>query len=845
MPRPRVIVTRPAREAARWVERVARRGHRCRGAAADRHRAARRCGGAARGTAAPVRLRRADVRERRGRRAFLRAASGALRLPSRACASGPPGPAPRARCSEAGVPAAAIDAPPADAAQFDSEALWAQRAAAGAPGARVLIVRGGDARGRPRGATGWHARSPRPAARATTVVAYRRLAPSFERRRAAAGRRRCATAARSGCSAARRRSPICAARCPARDWHAARAIATHARIAEAARAAGFGTCARLAPVAGGAGRVDRILRMSDASVLNEPLQEPAARAPVPATLQRRALRRPRPLLSRIVLRPAGASSRVVALVIALALWQKVGGMQEQLARQSADALAQSMEARTLARQAQEVVRDTAARLALDRNPRRRSRAAALAARGADAEPVALARREPGGRHRVGRAPGAAAGAGHRQRAAACWPRSRPATCASRAPRSRGWRRCSARCSATPTACAAAPARDSAEALQKLDDLMRSVDDLPRAQCRRRCAARGSTRWQAEPVPADAPWWQRFLLMVRGEARSLLRVGRIERPEAVLLAPEQTFFLRENLKLKLLNARLALLSRQVDTARNELATVSASLNRYFDPASRRVAGRRHAGAAAAGAGQDQRAAAHRRNAGRAGHGRRRALGPTGHARRSLVPRPVRHRRRGGAVRRQQPGHDHRVLAAVAGRPVAQPRAAAAARRRSCCCTWRCAACRPCSRCRRQARQWRLQQKERALHAALLDALAQLLAGRFSRARKAAQAALAQERTLAALDAAPAAGAAGARAGAPAGRRERAGAAGPAGARCAPAAGAQRERRARRAAPAPKRAKACSCAPPAGRWTTATRRRRWRGSRNCRRARSGARWPCACA
>ncbi|GAA4328707.1 heme biosynthesis protein HemY [Variovorax defluvii] len=53
--------------------------------------------------------------------------------------------------------------------------------------------------------------------------------------------------------------------------------------------------------------------------------------------------------------------------------------------------------------------------------------------------------------------------------------------------------------------------------------------------------------------------------------------------------------------------------------------------------------------------------------------------------------------------------------------------------------------------RQARQWRLQQKERSVHTALLDALAQLLAGRFSRSRKAALAALAQERALAALDA----------------------------------------------------------------------------------------------
>lgn len=53
--------------------------------------------------------------------------------------------------------------------------------------------------------------------------------------------------------------------------------------------------------------------------------------------------------------------------------------------------------------------------------------------------------------------------------------------------------------------------------------------------------------------------------------------------------------------------------------------------------------------------------------------------------------------------------------------------------------------------KQARQWRLQQKERALHASLLDAAVQLLAGRFSRSRKAALAALGQERALAALDA----------------------------------------------------------------------------------------------
>ena len=76
-------------------------------------------------------------------------------------------------------------------------------------------------------------------------------------------------------------------------------------------------------------------------------------------------------------------------------------------------------------------------------------------------------------------------------------------------------------------------------------------------------------------------------MVRDEARGLLRVSRIDQPEAILLAPEQAFFLRENLKLKLLNARLAVLARQYDSARADLATATAALNKYFDPASRRT------------------------------------------------------------------------------------------------------------------------------------------------------------------------------------------------------------------------------------------------------------------
>lgn len=74
-----------------------------------------------------------------------------------------------------------------------------------------------------------------------------------------------------------------------------------------------------------------------------------------------------------------------------------------------------------------------------------------------------------------------------------------------------------------------------------------------------------------------------------EVRGLVRVSRIDQPEAMLLAPEQGWFLRENLKLRLLNARLALMSRQFDTAQADLRDAQVALERYFDGESQRVQG----------------------------------------------------------------------------------------------------------------------------------------------------------------------------------------------------------------------------------------------------------------
>jgi uroporphyrin-III C-methyltransferase len=141
---------------------------------------------------------------------------------------------------------------------------------------------------------------------------------------------------------------------------------------------------------------------------------------------------------------------------------------------------------------------------------------------------------------------------------------------------------------------------------KLDEAIRMIDDLPLmavAESRKDAASRDAQLAPALPArPASAApaasaaavWtgkvgaaWNAVTDRLWSEARSLVRVTRIDHPDAMLLAPEQSFFVRENLKLRLLNARLALLSRQFDTAQSDLQMAQASLDRYFERGSRRT------------------------------------------------------------------------------------------------------------------------------------------------------------------------------------------------------------------------------------------------------------------
>ncbi|MFW9621848.1 MAG: uroporphyrinogen-III C-methyltransferase [Macromonas sp.] len=95
------------------------------------------------------------------------------------------------------------------------------------------------------------------------------------------------------------------------------------------------------------------------------------------------------------------------------------------------------------------------------------------------------------------------------------------------------------------------------------------------------AASVLSQWWAQYSQVALVWAQPWLDAVQQRTGQLVRVSRIDHPEAVLLAPEQSFFLRENLKLKLLNTRLALLSRQTQAVRADLQAIDALLQRYFD------------------------------------------------------------------------------------------------------------------------------------------------------------------------------------------------------------------------------------------------------------------------
>jgi len=131
---------------------------------------------------------------------------------------------------------------------------------------------------------------------------------------------------------------------------------------------------------------------------------------------------------------------------------------------------------------------------------------------------------------------------------------------------------------------AVPQVDTAGIALKLDNLIAQGDSLPlvtaetipvRAAARARYAdeSTGFTR-------AARDFWD--------EMKGLVRIRELDNPEAPLITPAQAYFLRENLKLRLLSARVALLARDQPSFREDIKATQGWVSKYFDAKARPTA-----------------------------------------------------------------------------------------------------------------------------------------------------------------------------------------------------------------------------------------------------------------
>lgn len=112
---------------------------------------------------------------------------------------------------------------------------------------------------------------------------------------------------------------------------------------------------------------------------------------------------------------------------------------------------------------------------------------------------------------------------------------------------------------------------------RLENVIVGLDTLPLAL---ELKTPSPARQEPAPQTLETSWWRTLLQESWAELKGLVRIQRFDRREVVLLSPEQSLILRENIKLRLLNARLALLTRDQWLFRSELKAAHAWLERYF-------------------------------------------------------------------------------------------------------------------------------------------------------------------------------------------------------------------------------------------------------------------------
>ncbi|QNN58489.1 uroporphyrinogen-III C-methyltransferase [Diaphorobacter ruginosibacter] len=299
--------------------------------------------------------------------------------------------------------------------------------------------------------------------------------------------------------------------------------------------------------------------------------------------------------SRLLLTAVGAVA-VAGLVSSVMLWQKLSNIQEQLARQTADSGTQAIEARTMARQAADVARETSARLSVTE-----ARVGEVALQRTQLEELMQSLSRSRDENLVVDIESGLRLAIQQSQLTGSL---EPVIAALKSADQRIERAAQPRLAPVQRAIAhdleklnRSAATDTSGLLGRVDDLTRQVDEIPLLNAvisastmrQRNASARSVADQAATPADPEAPRWKVILdnawEAVAGEARGLVRVSRIDQPDAVLIAPQQAYFLRENLKLSLMNARLGILSRRLDSARLDLTTAKTALIKYFDPESR--------------------------------------------------------------------------------------------------------------------------------------------------------------------------------------------------------------------------------------------------------------------
>ncbi|HVL75685.1 MAG TPA: uroporphyrinogen-III C-methyltransferase [Noviherbaspirillum sp.] len=145
---------------------------------------------------------------------------------------------------------------------------------------------------------------------------------------------------------------------------------------------------------------------------------------------------------------------------------------------------------------------------------------------------------------------------------------------------------------------ALPSVDLTGIALRLDSVIGQIDAMPLLADEKPALPATEPKIQRRSAPVEgegnADWlarienaWHSWTSEMWTEIKQVIRVRNVETSDALLLSPTQSYYARENLKLRLLNARLALMTRNENVFRNDLIAAQDAIARYFDTRARQT------------------------------------------------------------------------------------------------------------------------------------------------------------------------------------------------------------------------------------------------------------------